>query len=105
MGRRADSICSDLALVVALVPSWNPRQAAELDALFGQCLGLLVGGLAVDAALVAFAVMDLARLLGELRPDMLAVLLDLLAQLEQRLAHLLGHVLGVRRHLLSFRRG
>ena len=55
----------------------RPGQAAELDAFVGQRFGFLVAGLAVDAALVALAVMDLARLLGELVADMLAVLLDL----------------------------
>ena len=78
----------------------NPRQAAELDAFVGQRLGLFVAGLAVDAALVALAVMDLARFLGELVADMLAVLLDLGAHLDQRLAQLLGHVPRQRRHLL-----
>src|SRR5688500_6828476 len=91
------------------VTARDPRQAAELDAFLGQRLGFLVGGLAVDAALVAFAVMAVARLLGELRTDMLAGLLDLLAELEQRLAHFLGHVLGEGCHLLLrlwlFRRG
>src|SRR5688500_2648133 len=83
-----------------LVPSGNPRQAAELDAFVGQRLGLFVAGLAVDAALVALAVMDLACFLGELVADMLAVLLDLGAHLDQRLAQLLGHVPRQRRHLL-----
>src|SRR5882757_8494279 len=87
-----------------LVPAWDPGQAAELDAFVGQRFGLLVAGLAVDAALVALAVMDLARLLGELAADMLAVLLDLLAHLEQGFAQLLRHVLGHGRHLLLLRR-
>src|SRR5258708_22532752 len=91
------------SVLLALVSARAPGQAAELDAFFGQRLGLLVGGLAIDAALVALAVVDLARFLGELRPDMLAVLLDLLAQLQERLAHLLGHMLGQRRHLLLLR--
>ena len=82
------------------LPRGNPGQAAELDAFVGQRLGLLLAGLAVDAALVALAVVDLARFLGELVADMLAVLLDLGAHLEQRLAQLLGHVPGQRRHLL-----
>src|SRR6266851_10435581 len=88
----------------SLVPARDPGQAAELDALIGQRVGLLVAGLAIDAALVALAVVDLARLLGELVADMLAVLLDLLAHLEQRLAQLLRHVLGHGRHLLLLRR-
>src|SRR5262245_43134381 len=85
-----------------LVSARNPGEAAELDAFLGQRLGFLVGGLAVDAALVALAVVDLARLLGELVADMLAVLLDVLAHLEQRLAQLLGHMSGESSHLLLF---
>src|SRR5258706_15893025 len=93
-----------VAPVAVLVAAGNPRQAAERDALFGQRLGFFVRGFAIDAALAALAVVNLARLLGEFWPDMLAVLLDLLAQLEQRLTHLLGYVLGERRHLPLFRR-
>src|SRR2546423_8101419 len=84
------------------IPSRNPRQAAELDAFLGQRLGFLLAGLAVDAALVALAVVDLARLLGEFVADRLAVLLDLLAHLEQRLAQFLRHMPGKSRHLLLF---
>src|SRR5260221_7229993 len=78
----------------------NPRQAAELDALFSQRLGFFLAGFAVDAALVALAVMDLARLFGELVADRLAILLDLGAHLEQGITQFLGHVPGKRRHLL-----
>src|SRR5262249_34005121 len=52
-----------------LVAAGNPGQAAELDAFLGQGLGFLVAGLAVDAALVALAVVDFARLLGEALAD------------------------------------
>src|SRR6266851_4938096 len=89
----------------SLVPARDPGQAAELDALIGQRVGLLVAGLAIDAALVALAVVDLARLIGELVADMLAVLLDLLAHLEQGFAQLLRHVPGHGCHLLLLRRG
>src|SRR5215203_2825034 len=86
------------------IASGNPRQAAELDAFLGQRLGFIIAGLAVYAALVALAVMDLAGFLGELVTDMLAVLLDLGADLDQRLAQLLGHVTRQRGHLLLVRR-
>src|SRR4029077_15969220 len=44
-----------------------------------------VGGcLAVDAARVALAIMDAARLFGELRADIIAVGFDLLAQFDER---------------------
>src|SRR5258708_36505087 len=87
-----------------LVPAWDPGQAAELDAFIGQRFGLLVAGLAIDAALVALAVVDLARLLGKLVADMLAVLLDLLAHLDQGFPQLLRHLLGHARHLRLRRR-
>ena len=82
-----------------LVSPRDPGQAAELDALFGQRLGFLVRGLAVDAALVALAIMDLARLVGEFVANVLAVLLDLGAHLQQRLAQFLGHLAGKGCHL------
>src|SRR5215510_13224986 len=87
-----------------LIPARNPGQAAEFDAFFGQSLGFFFGGLAVDAALVAFAVMNLARLLGELVADVLAVLLDMLADFDECLAQFLRHVSLKRRHLLLLRR-
>src|SRR5262249_15843300 len=83
-----------------LVAARNPRQAAELDAFLGQRLCFLFRGLAIDAALVTLAVVDLARFIGELVADMLAVLLDMLAHLEQRLAQFLGHLADARRPLL-----
>src|SRR4051812_35537708 len=62
-----------------------------------QALGLLVAGLAIDAALRRLAIMDAACLFGEARPDIVAIGLDLLAQL-------LEHRLGVERHAGGRRR-
>src|SRR3546814_1895012 len=64
--------------------------------LFGQRLGLVLAGLAVDVALVGFAIMDFARLFGELVANVIGVLLDMVAQLAQRLHHdsFLLHLVG-----------
>src|SRR5262249_20792032 len=80
-GRRAPP---DGAL--AVVPG-DPGNAAHLDSLLVERLRFLVGGLAVDVALLDLAVVDTPRLLREASAHVVAVLLDLLAQLAQNLAH------------------
>src|SRR5262245_47329758 len=57
------------------------REREELDAFLAQGLGLLARGLAVDAARRGLLVVDLARLLGEARTDVLRLGLDLGAHL------------------------
>src|SRR5262245_49405851 len=57
------------------------RQGEEFDALLGQGLGFLARRLAVDAAGGGLLVVDLARLLGEARADVLRLGLDLGSQL------------------------
>src|SRR5579859_7059122 len=61
-----------------------PGQPADLDPFVGQLLGFFVGRLAVDAARVALAVMDLARFLGEAVADILVAFLDHFAKRAQQ---------------------
>src|SRR5262249_36000113 len=64
------------------------RQRSKRDAFLVQFLGLFGRRFAVDRAVLDFAVMDLARLLGKARPDIVRVLDDMLAQLFELLAQL-----------------
>ena len=66
----------------------DPGNLAELDALLGEFARLVGAGLAVNAARVGLAIVNLARLFGELRTDIVAIFLDLLTQRDQRLPHL-----------------
>src|SRR4051812_23022144 len=52
--------------------TWNGN-GEHLDAFVAECLPLLGRGLAADAALVAFAVVDAARFLGETLTDVFGV--------------------------------
>ena len=93
----------------------------DFDSLFDEGVCLIGRGLAIDAALFRFLVVNLARFLGELVAHIFGILLDALAQLahhrhEHRLARidracenrLLGLALAVglggeaRRHQLLF---
>src|SRR5450759_4228960 len=56
------------------------RQRMEFDAFLGQRLGFLWRSLAIDRAVLGFAVMHLARFLGKFRPDMVGILGEVLAQ-------------------------
>ena len=53
----------------------------KFDAFFVQFSGLVRRGLAVDRAVLDLAVMDLARLLGKTRADVIGVLGDVLRSL------------------------
>src|ERR1051325_6434128 len=68
----------------AVVAIFRPGDAAELDALVLERLGVVIAGLAVDAALVGLALVHLARLVGKARTDIFGVLLDEAAHLGER---------------------
>src|SRR6266851_3769828 len=62
----------------------NPGDAAERDALIRQFARFFGARLAIDAVRIGFAVMNAARFLGEALADIIAIRLDLTAQLNQR---------------------
>src|SRR5262245_34143103 len=73
--------------ISTIVPR-QPGDAGELDALFGEFLGFVVGRLAVDIAVGDLAMMDAAGLFGELGADIVAVGFDVGAQFLQLPLHL-----------------
>jgi hypothetical protein len=64
----------------------QPGDAAHAHPFLFQRFGFLFAGFAVDRPLVGFAVVDLARLFGKLRADVVEALFDLAAQLLRTLA-------------------
>src|SRR5260370_25637545 len=78
-------------LIALAVVAGKPGDARKLDAFLGEVTGLVLRGLAIDAAGVALAVVDLARFLGKLVADIVAIGLDLGAQLTELLADLDRH--------------
>ena len=61
----------------------------DFDPFLDQRLGIVGCRLAIDAALLRFLIVDLARLLGEFVADIFGVLFHRLAQFAHHLEHLL----------------
>src|SRR5215472_7698875 len=61
----------------------DPGDAAKTDPLFAELARLVLAGLAINAVGIDLAVMDATRLLGKTIADIIAIRLDLPAQLDQ----------------------
>src|SRR5215472_7449701 len=61
----------------------DPGDAAKTDPLFAELARLVLAGLAINAVGIDLAVMDTTRLLGKTVADIIAIRLDLPAQLHQ----------------------
>src|SRR5687768_6782128 len=84
-----------IALSVRLAGAMRrERQRHHLDAFFLQGLDVVARGGSANAALGRLAIVDLARLFGERRADVLGVLDDVLDELRQHLAPHVGVLLG-----------
>ena len=69
----------------------DPGQARDVDPVFGEGFGLGGRGFAIDAAGIGFAVVDPARLFGEIAADVVAILLHLGTHALQQSDKLRGH--------------
>src|SRR5690606_18564126 len=78
----SDRPCLAIGKTSGIVPV-DPGNGAERNTLLRELSGLLGRGVAVDATRVGLAVMDLARLFGELVPDIVAGGFDMPAKLAQ----------------------
>src|SRR6202022_1911297 len=65
------------------VGRWDPRDAPKTDPLIGKFARLVLARLAVDAVRVDLTIMDAADLFGKAGADVIAIGLDLSAQLDQ----------------------
>src|SRR6266478_7358808 len=70
------------------VGRWDPRDAPKTDPLIGKFARLVLARLAVNAVRVDLTIMDSAGLFGKAGADVIAIGLDLPAQLDHRRAKL-----------------
>ena len=68
--------------------------ACDVDTLLRQFARFLQSGLTIDMTFHRLAIMNLARLFGEFRPDIFGILLHIFAQARHELTHLAGFGIG-----------